>query len=95
MSLWPDVDVGDALELLGDNFVVSDVQQLAVRSLKHVADDGLLLLLLSLVQAMRHDPAQSSPLSSFIMSRALAVPPPTLPPLLALELFWCLTYEKV
>ncbi len=90
--LWPDVDLGDALELLGEAYVVSDVQQLSVRSLKSLPDDMLMQLLLSLVQAMRHDPSPASPFASFILSRALAPTPAS--PVLALELFWCLTYEK-
>jgi phosphatidylinositol 3-kinase len=92
--LWPDVDVGDALELLGEAFVVSDVQQLSVRSLRSLPDEMMMMLLLSLVQAMRHDPSPSSPLAAFIMSRALASSSSSAPPILALEMFWCLTYEK-
>ena len=92
--LWPDVDLGDALELLGEAYVVSDVQQLSVRSLKALPDDTMMQLLLSLVQAMRHDPSPASPFASFIFSRALVPSSSSAPPVLALELFWCLTYEK-
>jgi phosphatidylinositol 3-kinase len=92
--LWPDVDVGDALELLGAAFVVSDVQQLSVRSLRCLPDEMVMQLLLSLIQAMRHDPSPSSPLASFVMSRVLTPSTSLAPPILALEMFWCLTYEK-
>jgi phosphatidylinositol 3-kinase len=92
--LWPDVDVGDALELLGEAYVVNNVQQLSVRSLASISDEMLMHLLLSLVQAMRHDPLPSSTFASFIVSRVIAPSATSSPPLLALELFWCLTYEK-
>ncbi len=92
--LWPDVDPGDALELLGESYVVSDVQKLSVRSLDSLPDEMLIRLLLPLVHAMRHDPSHTSPFAAFILSRAIATPPSAASPVLALELFWCLTYEK-
>jgi phosphatidylinositol 3-kinase len=76
---WTDVDVDDALELLGPTFDNSEVRTFAVNRLRKADDDELLLYLLQLVQALKfecispestQDATENSSLANFLISRA-------------------------
>ncbi|KAG9244298.1 kinase-like domain-containing protein [Calycina marina] len=79
LAKWTDIDVDDALELLGPTFDNPAVRAYAVGRLRKSDDDELLLYLLQLVQALKfeHIPSeatseatQDSSLASFLISRA-------------------------
>ncbi|KAF2156722.1 phosphatidylinositol 3-kinase [Myriangium duriaei CBS 260.36] len=53
---WEEIDVDDALELLGPQFDNRDVRTYAVDRLRKADDDELLLYLLQLVQALKFEP---------------------------------------
>ncbi len=55
LPLWVDIDVDDALELLGKEFQNRSVRSYAVNQLKKADDDDLLLYLLQLVQALKFE----------------------------------------
>ncbi|KAI9779945.1 MAG: Phosphatidylinositol (PI) 3-kinase [Geoglossum umbratile] len=76
---WTEIDVDDALELLGPTFDNPAVRAYAVERLKKSDDEELLLYLLQLVQALKfekispettQDVAQDSSLANFLISRA-------------------------
>lgn len=76
---WTDIDVDDALELLGPTFDSPAVRAYAVDRLRESDDDELLLYLLQLVQALkfekmppgfRNGSSQDSSLARFLISRA-------------------------
>lgn len=76
---WTEIDVDDALELLGPTFDNPDVRAYAVNRLRKSDDDELLLYLLQLVQALKfekvspetsNDISQDSSLAKFLISRA-------------------------
>lgn len=76
---WTEIDVDDALELLGPTFDNSDVRTYAVERLRKSDDEELLLYLLQLVQALKFEPKQKDPesdltpdssLATFLISRA-------------------------
>ena len=77
---WVDIDVDDALELLGPGVRNPNVRAYAVDRLRKADDEELLLYLLQLVQALkyetRHDPNDDddtdSSLSSFLVARSAA-----------------------
>lgn len=79
---WTEIDIDDALELLGPSFENRDVRSYAVSRLRKADDDELLLYLLQLVQALKYDQvapdlsregiAKSSPLAHFLINRAAA-----------------------
>ncbi|EPE35015.1 Protein kinase-like (PK-like) [Glarea lozoyensis ATCC 20868] len=77
LSRWTEIDVDDALELLGPNFDNPAVRAFAVDRLRKSDDDDLLLYLLQLVQALKFerispeaDPSQDSSLARFLITRA-------------------------
>jgi phosphatidylinositol 3-kinase len=77
LSKWTDIDVDDALELLGPNFTNPAVRAFAVDRLRKSDDDDLLLYFLQLVQALKFerishdaDPSQDSSLARFLITRA-------------------------
>ncbi|KAL2161325.1 hypothetical protein VTH06DRAFT_8546 [Thermothelomyces fergusii] len=79
LGKWTDIDVDDALELLGPTFDNSAVRAFAVDRLRKADDQELLLYLLQLVQALKyehispqsgHEAAQDSSLARFLISRA-------------------------
>ncbi|KAI8064613.1 kinase-like domain-containing protein [Gongronella butleri] len=81
LSLWTDIDVDDALELLGKEFENRAVRSYAVDQLRKADDDDLLLYLLQLVQALKFehfsnkDPnAYDSSLVQFLIDRATRNP---------------------
>lgn len=76
---WTEIDVDDALELLGPTFDNSAVRAYAVERLRKSDDEELLLYLLQLVQALKFEPVaddiaedgrQDSSLTNFLISRA-------------------------
>lgn len=79
LGKWTDIDVDDALELLGPTFDNSAVRAFAVERLRKADDQELLLYLLQLVQALKyehispqpgHEVTQDSSLARFLISRA-------------------------
>ncbi|QIX01273.1 hypothetical protein AMS68_006790 [Peltaster fructicola] len=73
---WAEIDVDDALELLGPGIESQAVRAYAVDRLRKADDDELLLYLLQLVQALKFAPSTDqspdSSLSSFLISRSAA-----------------------
>ncbi|KAI9879622.1 MAG: Phosphatidylinositol (PI) 3-kinase [Pleopsidium flavum] len=76
---WTEIDVDDALELLGPTFDNPAVRAYAVDRLRKADDEELLLYLLQLVQALKferispevvEDATQDSSLARFLISRA-------------------------
>lgn len=76
---WTEIDVDDALELLGPTFDNPAVRTYAVDRLRESDDDELLLYLLQLVQALKFEKISSEPqdgstqdssLAMFLISRA-------------------------
>lgn len=76
---WTEIDVDDALELLGPTFDNPAVRAYAVDRLRESADDELLLYLLQLVQALKFEifspeaqdgSTRDSSLARFLISRA-------------------------
>ena len=79
LAKWTEIDVDDALELLGPTFDNQAVRAYAVDRLRKADDDELLLYLLQLVQALKfehispdsvQDATQDSSLARFLISRA-------------------------
>ncbi|KAM3088233.1 Phosphatidylinositol (PI) 3-kinase [Clarireedia jacksonii] len=79
LGKWIEIDVDDALELLGPTFDNPAVRAYAVDRLRKSDDDELLLYLLQLVQALKfehispdstEDATQDSSLARFLISRA-------------------------
>lgn len=77
---WTEIDVDDALELLGPTFDNAAVRAYAVDRLRDSNDDELLLYLLQLVQALKFekispkytvDSVQDSSLAQFLIHRAV------------------------
>ncbi|KAI9291368.1 phosphatidylinositol 3-kinase [Neoconidiobolus thromboides FSU 785] len=70
---WSDIEIEDALELLGPNFVDPRVRGYAVKLLEKAADDELLLYLLQLVQALKFEETTTeqsmSSLGEFLLLR--------------------------
>lgn len=82
LGRWTEIDIDDALELLGPSFDESAVRSYAVDRLRKADDQELLLYLLQLVQALKyeHIPTESdqdsakdsSSLAKFLIQRAAA-----------------------
>lgn len=81
LGRWTEIDIDDALELLGPSFVDQAVRSYAVDRLRKADDEELLLYLLQLVQALKyehisadtaHESIQDSSLASFLIQRAAA-----------------------
>jgi phosphatidylinositol 3-kinase len=79
LAKWTEIDVDDALELLGPTFDNPAVRAYAVDRLRKSDDDELLLYLLQLVQALKfehispdstQDATQDSSLARFLIARA-------------------------
>ncbi|KAI1351024.1 phosphatidylinositol 3 [Xylaria sp. FL0043] len=80
LGKWTDIDVDDALELLGPTFDNLVVRGYAVDRLRKSDDNELLLYLLQLVQALKFEhistdsnraAVRASPLANFLISRAV------------------------
>ncbi|KAJ3177704.1 Phosphatidylinositol (PI) 3-kinase [Irineochytrium annulatum] len=80
LALWVDIDVEDALELLGLTFENRHVRSYAVQQLKKADDEELQLYLLQLVQALKFEgigdkgSVHESPLADFLIDRAIKNP---------------------
>ncbi|KAL2758535.1 hypothetical protein ACRALDRAFT_2098462 [Sodiomyces alcalophilus JCM 7366] len=81
LGRWTEIDVDDALELLGPTFDSQVVRGYAVERLRKADDHELLLYLLQLVQALKYerispdsaqDATRDSSLARFLISRAAA-----------------------
>ncbi|KAG6032292.1 hypothetical protein E4U41_007264 [Claviceps citrina] len=82
LGRWTEIDVDDALELLGPSFDNPAVRSYAVDRLRKADDDELLLYLLQLVQALKYEhlaagteqqeSTQDSSLARFLIQRAAA-----------------------
>ncbi|KAL7909902.1 kinase-like domain-containing protein [Trichoderma velutinum] len=81
LSRWTEIDVDDALGMLGPSFDNPTVRSYAVNRLRKADDNELLLYLLQLVQALKYeymssdsgvDNIQDSPLAQFLIQRAAA-----------------------
>ncbi len=79
LSKWTEIDVDDALELLGPTFDNAAVRAFAVERLRKSDDDELLLYLLQLVQSLKFEvkpaegaaePNTNSALARFLIERA-------------------------
>jgi phosphatidylinositol 3-kinase len=79
LAKWTEIDVDDALELLGPTFDNAAVRAYAVNRLRKSDDDELLLYLLQLVQALKfehispdssQDATHDSSLARFLIARA-------------------------
>lgn len=68
---WPILPVERALELLDYAYADQYVRRYAVNCLRTIQDDELLLYLLQLVQAMKHESYLNSDLVDFLLQRAL------------------------
>ncbi|KAI0366306.1 atypical/PIKK/PI3K protein kinase [Pilatotrama ljubarskyi] len=64
LPMWTEIDIDDALELLGPNTVDSRVRAYAVKQLSRADDDELHLYLLQLVQALKFESTASDQRSS-------------------------------
>lgn len=80
LGKWTEIDVDDALELLGPTFDNAAVRAYAVDRLRKADDEELQLYLLQLVQALKFEhistdsgqpTVQTSPLANFLISRAV------------------------
>ncbi|KAF9985209.1 Phosphatidylinositol (PI) 3-kinase [Modicella reniformis] len=76
---WVDVDVDDALELLGSSFENREVRSFAVTQLRSANDSDLLLFLLQLVQGLKFEHIDSNfsgepNLVQFLIDRAVKNP---------------------
>ena len=78
---WVEIDIDDALELLGPGVQNPAVRTYAVNRLRKADDDELLMYLLQLVQALKFEPppmkesdpdAEDSSLASFLIARSAA-----------------------
>ncbi|KAJ3023312.1 Phosphatidylinositol (PI) 3-kinase [Thoreauomyces humboldtii] len=93
LHVWVNIDVEDALELLGSTFENSSVRAYAVMQLQKANDEDLQLFLLQLVQALKFEgisdkvSLQNSPLAEFLISRAIKNP------LLGNSFYWYLMVE--
>ncbi|KAH6604970.1 phosphatidylinositol kinase [Trichoderma cornu-damae] len=81
LSRWTEIDVDDALGMLGPSFDNPTVRSYAVNRLRKADDKELLLYLLQLVQALKYEHMsadsgleniQDSPLAQFLIQRAAA-----------------------
>ncbi|KAF1917519.1 kinase-like domain-containing protein [Ampelomyces quisqualis] len=73
LDKWADIDVDDALELLGPHFDHPVVRSYAVERLKKADDEELQLYLLQLVQALKYEApgeGDDSSLARFLVTRA-------------------------
>lgn len=66
LQLWADIDVADALELLGPEVKNAQVRAYAVDRLRTAADHDLELYLLQLVEALKFEPWVGSPIKSYL-----------------------------
>ncbi|KAG5518093.1 hypothetical protein PMAC_003279 [Pneumocystis sp. 'macacae'] len=97
LGLWSEIDIDDALELLGPEFKDNIVRDYAVSRLKKADDNDLILYLLQLVQALRFENSAleilktnnySSSLANFLIERAVKNE------ILGINFYWYLIVES-
>uniref|UniRef100_A0A1A9UYY3 Phosphatidylinositol-4,5-bisphosphate 3-kinase n=1 Tax=Glossina austeni TaxID=7395 RepID=A0A1A9UYY3_GLOAU len=71
LKQWPTISVERSLELLDYAYPDPAVRNFAIRCLRLLKDEELLLYLLQLVQAMKHESYLDCALVSFVLERAL------------------------
>ncbi|XP_013097729.2 phosphatidylinositol 4,5-bisphosphate 3-kinase catalytic subunit beta isoform [Stomoxys calcitrans] len=71
LNEWPPISVERSLELLDYAYPDPAVRNFAIRCLRNLRDEELLLYLLQLVQAMKHESYLDCALTTFILERAL------------------------
>ncbi|KAJ6244020.1 phosphatidylinositol 3-kinase catalytic subunit type 3 [Anaeramoeba flamelloides] len=71
---FKELDAVDALELLSKHYKHPYIRELAVNRLKKCEDDVLQLYLLQIVQGLRYEENENSPLSTFLIERAFKNP---------------------
>ncbi|XP_046389933.1 phosphatidylinositol 4,5-bisphosphate 3-kinase catalytic subunit delta isoform [Ischnura elegans] len=71
LQKWPKLPVEKALELLDYAYADQTVRSFAVQCLEDVSDDDLLLYLLQLVQALKHESYLHCDLVEYLLRRAL------------------------
>lgn len=71
LQRWPQLPVENALELLDYAYPDCHVRKFAVQCLRDISDEDLLLYLLQLVQALKHESYLYSDLMEFLLRRAL------------------------
>jgi len=71
VAKWPALPVEKALELLDYAYADQFVRKFAVRCLEAIPDEELLLYLLQLVQAVKHECYLTCDLVEFLLRRAL------------------------
>lgn len=71
LQTWPLLPVEKSLELLDYAYADEEVRKYAVKCLINVGDDDLLLYLLQLVQALKHELYLDCDLVKFLLKRAL------------------------
>lgn len=94
LSKWAEIDIDDALELLGPTFKDPNVRSYAVDRLRKANDNELQLYLLQLVEALKFEPrskkgnvATKSYLARFLIGHAVRNP------VLGTYLYWYLSVE--
>ncbi|VVC95371.1 unnamed protein product [Leptidea sinapis] len=70
LSMWPMLRVESALELLDYAYADAAVRSFAVECLAKISDEDLLLYLLQLVQALKHESYLMCDLAVFLLKRA-------------------------
>lgn len=66
LHMWVDIDVADALELLGPEVANARVRAYAIDRLRKASDDDLELYLLQLVEALKFEPFNENPCKSYL-----------------------------
>jgi hypothetical protein len=90
LKLWsPPVQARAALELLDIKFADYYIREYAVKILMQMPDDELQLYLLQLIQVLKYEQHHNSPLSRFLICRALQSPY-----IIGHHLFWGLKAEQ-
>ncbi|XP_072379318.1 phosphatidylinositol 4,5-bisphosphate 3-kinase catalytic subunit beta isoform isoform X3 [Diabrotica undecimpunctata] len=72
LKVWPKLPVEKALELLDYAYADQEVRKFAVECLYDVSDEDILLYLLQLVQALKHELYLECDLVNFLLRRALS-----------------------
>ncbi|CAG9096005.1 unnamed protein product [Plutella xylostella] len=70
LDTWPTLQVESALELLDYAYADAGVRSFAVKCLANISDEDLLLYLLQLVQALKHEAYLMCSLCVFLLKRA-------------------------
>ena len=88
LNEWAEISPTDALTLLDPKFADRDVRKYAVEHLEAFNDNEIMLYMLQLVQALKFELYDDSPLAHFLLRRGLAEPK-----FLGHQLFWQLMSE--